>query len=204
MKADEAKNPSAADSVIEKGAGPWSSARGPVLKKLKLSATRSAIARSGISGSRNPATSESVSPSESSSDADSEDGSRYDSGSEPESPQEPSPLPKVRPTDAGEAAEYDVVEAVWAPRKSRLPADAIRTSLTKYWAVIMTIRDRWKAQSAALAEAEEAKDMAKFSKSKRLIDEQRRVFDSCIRSTLNHGHADIVDRYVSLLSFLLF
>lgn len=190
------------ESLLEKGAGPWNPARGPVLKKLKVSATRSAIGRSGASAARTPTTPESRSPTESSSDSESDDGSKYESGSEPESPQEPSPLPAFRPKDAGEAAEYDVVEAVWAPRRAILTADRIRTSLTKYWAVIKTIRDKWKAHGEALKEAEEGKDMAKFSKSKRLIDEQRRVLDSCIRSTLRYGHDDIVGKYVTPLSFL--
>ena len=78
-----------------------------------------------------------------------------------------------------------------------LTADAIRTSLTKYWAVIKTIRDKWKEHVEALKKAEDAKDMALFSKSKRLIDEQRRVLDSCIRSTLKYGHPDIVNKYVT-------
>lgn len=185
---------------IEKGNGPWSAARGPVLKKLKKSPSRSFGPRSVSSSTISQGLSnvESASSPESGSESESDEDSEYPSGSEEDAePEEPSPLPSNRPNDPVKAIEYDALKAVWAPRNRTLTGAAIRTALGEYWNIIKSIRDKWKSELIALQQAELKKDHAKTAQLARIVNEQRRLLGSCIRLTLDYGHQDIIEKYVS-------
>ncbi|KAL9613061.1 MAG: hypothetical protein Q9167_002360 [Letrouitia subvulpina] len=161
----------------EKGSGPWSSFREPLLKKLKISA-KSSVQRSTSAASRGSSNVESPSSIESSSESEPEGDSDYETASEQEvEPEEPSPLPSTRPADPIKAVEYDTIKAVWAKRRVILSGAVIRTALGEYWNVIKGIRDKWKGELTTLQQATEKKERAK------VIEYERR-----------HGHPDIVEK----------
>ena len=172
------------------------------MKKLKtaeakLSGPRTPAATHGHNGSA----AESVSPSESS-ESESEDESDYYSESEeaPE-PEEPSPLPATRPADPNKAIEYDVIKAVWAKKHVGLSGTVIRTALGEYWNIFKTIRDKWKTKATSLQQAIEKKDQASIKTYERRVVESRRLLEACINLTLKHGHPDIIEKYVYIISF---
>lgn len=185
----------------EKGNGPWSAARGPVLKKLKKSPTRPSGLKpvTSSAASQGLSTLESTSSPESLSDSESEGDSDYSSGSEEDAePEEPSPLPPSRPNDPLKAIEYDVMKAVWAPSRKNLSVTAIRTALGEYWNIIKSIRDKWKSELTALQQAELKKDQTKTAQLARIVNEQRRLMGSCTRIALKYGHRNIIEKYVDL------
>lgn len=190
----------------EKGTGPWNLSREPVRKKLKRTSISSVGSRpppSSASSASTP-TADSISSGESSSESESAGDSDYSSASEDESQgEEPSPLAHSRPTDPEKAMEYDITKAVWAKRSVALSGAVIRTALSESWEIFKAIRDKWKAETASLQQAEEKKDSEKISRFKSRIERKRRLLESCIRLTLKHGHKDIVERYVPLLNQLL-
>lgn len=192
----------------EKGDGPWSAGREPLLKKLKISAPKSARPRSaGLSTAQRGASSvEYESSADSSSESESEEDSDYYSGSEEDmESEEPPPLAPSRPDDPVEATKYDVVKAVWAKRSSSLTGPVIRAALGDYWNVIKAIRDNWKTETTALQHAEETKDQIKIKKCQRQAGEQRQIMESAIELTLKHGHRDIVAKLgENALLFLVF
>ena len=192
----------------EKGDGPWSAAREPLLKKLKISAPKSGRPRSaGLSTAQRGASSvEYESSADSSSESESEEDSDYYSGSEEDmEPEEPPPLAPSRPDDAVEATKYDVVKAVWAKRSSNLTGPVIRAALGDYWNVIKVIRDNWKTETTALQQAEETKDQSKIKNCQRRAAEQRQIMELAIELTLKHGHRDIVAKLgENALLFLVF
>lgn len=182
---------------LEKGGGPWSAARGPVLKKLKRSPARSSGSRlpTASAASQGLLTLDSASSPESDSASESDEDSNSLSGSEEEiEPEEQSPLPLSRPTDLTKATEYDALKAVWAPRNRILSVAAIRAALGDYWALIKGIRDKWKTDLTALQQAELKPDQGKIAQLARSVNEQRRLMESCIRLTLIHGHQDIIEK----------
>ena len=191
----------------EKGDGPWSAAREPLLKKLKISAPKSGRPRSaGLAAQRGASSVEYESSADSSSESESEEDSDYYSGSEEDlEPEEPPPLAPSRPDDPVEATKYDVVKAVWAKRSSNLTGPVIRAALGDYWNVIKAIRDNWKTETTALQQAEEGKDQSKIKNCQRRAAEQRRIMESAIDLTLKHGHRDIVAKLgENALLFLVF
>ena len=192
----------------EKGDGPWSAGREPLLKKLKISVTKSARPRSaGIStAQRGTPGVEYESSADSSSESESEEDSDYYSGSEEDmEPEEPPPLAPSRPDDPVEATKYDIVKAVWAKRSSNLTGPVIRAALGDYWNVIKAIRDSWKTETTALQQAEETKDQSKIKNRQRRAAEQRQIMESAIDLTLKHGHRDIVAKLgENALLFLVF
>lgn len=135
--------------------------------------------------------------SETSSESESDDDSDYESGSEEELEiEELSPLPAARPTEPSKAVEYDTIKAVWAPRTSPPTPAAIRTALGDYWNVVKAIRDAWKADTAALQQAEEAKQLDKVSFLKNKVIGQRKIMELILDTTIKYGHKDIIERYV--------
>ena len=184
---------------LEKGSGPWGPARQPLVKKLKLSGSRSSGTSNVLSsgGQRRGSTVDSESTADSTSGSEPEDDSDYDSGSEEEVElEEVSPLPASRPNDPIKAIEYDVVKAVWAKRSVALSGAVIRAALGEYWAIAKGIRDQWKIEVTALGQAEEKKYQARVIEHERRALNQRRLFESCMRLTLKHGHRDIIEKYV--------
>lgn len=109
---------------------------------------------------------------------------------------EPSPLPAARPADPKKALEFDVIKCVWSKRSAHVTAARIRTALGDYWNIIKRIRDNWKTEMVALQEAEEKKDDARVERRRTRATEQRNMMENSFRVTLQHGHPDIVEKYV--------
>ena len=168
----------------------------PLAKRLKLTHKGSRSVVNGSSGQG--AQSDSSSSSETESGSEEESEYYYDSDEQAAS-DEPSPLPAARPADPKKAIEYDIIKCVWSKRTAHVTADAIRTALGEYWEIIKRIRDSWKAETTALQQIDEAKDKARADQSKSRAAEQRRTIESAFRLTMQHGHRDIVEKYVYLV-----
>ncbi|KAL1963452.1 hypothetical protein VTN77DRAFT_8353 [Rasamsonia byssochlamydoides] len=142
--------------------------------------------------------------------SDSDSDSSDDSELEVEAPEEPSPLPPTRPDNPEEAAEYDALKAVWAPRNRRPNVEKIKSALVAFKDVVKSVRDEWKTQSQAMKEAENKSENDKAAELKKKVLLQRRVMDVVVRTTLEKGHPLIVEKLgehpiavSALYSFLL-
>ena len=163
--------------------------RGPIIKRLKTAATKLAGPAPAQARSGSSANSESES-----SDSESDEDSEYSDSDLEIEPEEPSPVPLARPSDPSKATEYDILKTVWAKRKSVLSGTAIRTALTESWNIFLSIRDGWKKKTTSLQQAIEKKDTTNKNAFERRVLEQRRLFESCTRLTLKHGHPSIVEK----------
>lgn len=103
-----------------------------------------------------------------------------------------SPLPDKRPEDAKGAVEYDTIKALWRSKRKDVDGTMIRGSLIQFWEVVKTIRDRWKADAAAVAEAEEKKRLGELPLLKSRVNDQRDMFEAALRAALKHSHRDIL------------
>ena len=168
------------------------------MKKLKLTESKLGSRPPKSAASSRPGSiAESASSSESS-DSESEDDSAYYSESDVEvQPEEISPLPPNRPADPNKAVEYDVIKAVWAKKSVGLSSTIIRSALSECWNIFKGIRDKWKSKATSLQQAVEKKDQANTKAYERRVLEQRRLLESCVGLTLNHGHPDIIEKYVN-------
>ena len=163
--------------------------RGPILKRLKAAAVK-------LSGPA-PASSPNVSNAESASDSsesESDNDSAYSDSDLEIEPEEPSPVPLARPADPNKAIEYDIIKTVWAKKRAVLSGTVIRTALTECWNIFIRVRDNWKKKNASLQDAIEKKDTANKSTYERRVTEQRRLLESCVRLTLQHGHPSIIEK----------
>lgn len=115
-----------------------------------------------------------------------------DSDSSDDDAVEESPLPKTRPDRPVEAVRYDTINAVWLPRRSTVQASQIRNALTQFWEVIRTIRDRWKADSAIVKEAEEAKKASELPLLKERVRSQREMMEMALKTAIEHGHPEVI------------
>lgn len=125
-------------------------------------------------------------------ESDSSDGSESDI----EAPPEPSPIPPQRPTDRMEAAAYDTMQAVWAPRNKRVAPEKVKSALVAYKDLVKTLRDSWKDQVNAMKLAENSGDNAKANALKQDVTLQRGVMDRILETTIGVGHPVIVEKYV--------
>ncbi|MCJ1437640.1 hypothetical protein MMC27_007027 [Xylographa pallens] len=180
----------------EQGNEPWTKEQQPLAKKLRLSKNESLVSvsnRPSVNGSgvQNKQESSSDSASESGSD----DESDYDSDSD-EQPEADLPdlLRSARPTDPVKAIEYDVVETVWRQPNQRVEPEDIRSALGRYEKLIKELRDKWKQEENAVAQAEEKKDQALVEKSKARAAARLKVLENACRLTEQYGHQDIVGR----------
>jgi hypothetical protein len=130
------------------------------------------------------------------SDSDSSDESELEVELPPE---EPSPLPPTRPDNPEEAAAYDTMKAVWAPRNRRPDVEKIKSALVAYKDVVKSVRDEWKTQSQAMKDAENKSDNDKAAELKKKVLLQRRLMDVVVTTTLEKGHPLIVEKYVHFL-----
>ncbi len=183
---------------------PWGEARRPPFKKLKVAVPKTARSRGlglGFPGtSRTSSSFREESSSEPSSESEPEDGSDYESGSEEELDiEEISPLPAARPAEPSKAIEFDIIKAVWAPQASPPTPAAIRSALGDYWNVVKAVRDVWKADFAALQQAEDEKQLRKLPELKSKVLEQRKLMEVVLARTLETGHRDIIEKYVGYL-----
>ncbi|GAB7341357.1 hypothetical protein MBLNU457_7617t1 [Dothideomycetes sp. NU457] len=117
-----------------------------------------------------------------------EDSSDYESEDE-----QPFPLPSKRPDDNPlEAVKYDATKALW--RGGRYIASSeIRAGLKDYWEVVRTIRDRWKADAAAVVEAEEKNRKGEVPLLKSRVKDQLNMIEVAFKAALEHGHKSILE-----------
>jgi hypothetical protein len=121
-----------------------------------------------------------------------EDSSDDDSSAYSDDDESDSPLPSTRPDDSKGAVEYDTIKALWRSKRKDLEGTVIRKSLVDFWEVVKTIRDRWKVDTAAVAEAEEKKRMGELPLLRSRVKDQRDMIEAAFRTALKHGHRDIV------------
>ena len=138
---------------------------------------------------------EPISPTGSASDtiSSSYDSSDSDSASEVS---EVSPLPAERPTAPLEAVRYDTVRSLWRPKTRTTSSEQIRKALVDFWEVIRTIRDRWKTDTAAVKQAEEAKKNNELPLLRDRVKNQRDMMESAVKAALHFGHPNIIRMYV--------
>lgn len=195
-------------TYIANGDGQWAEGRRPPHKKLKVTVPKTARSRGLNVGhsatSKTSSTLREEPSSESSSESEPDDDSDYESDSEEElEVEEVSPLSATRPAEPSKAVEFDIIKAVWAPRASPPTPAAIRTALGDYWNVVKAVRDAWKADTASLQQAEEDKLVRKIPELKNKVVEQRTLMEAALTKTLEHGHKDIIEKYVGFFFFFL-
>ena len=173
---------------------------------MRLSKNESLVSvsnRSSVNGSGVQNKQESSSDSASESGSDEESDYESDSDEQPEADL-PDLLRSARPTDSVKAIEYDVVETVWRQPNRRVEPEDIRSALGRYEKLIKELRDKWKQEENAVAQAEEKKDQALVEKSKGRAAARLKVLENACRLTEQYGHQDIVGRYVYLFWLLTF
>lgn len=173
-------------------------------KKLlaKLSSSKSSLSRA-IRFSKNNAGSpgslkQEVSDSESYTESSEDDSDYSDSDDEEESP-----LPASRPDDdPHKAVCYDVIKASWFPQRSPLKPEKIKSSMRDLWEVLNTIQKRWRADSKAVAEAEEAKKIGELPTLKSRVTSQRDLLQTALKAALEHAHAAVLYHLGQVKPFL--
>ncbi|KAF9251804.1 hypothetical protein DTO006G1_2591 [Penicillium roqueforti] len=130
----------------------------------------------------------------------SESESSDESDLEIEAPDEPSPIPPIRPTEPEAAAQYDTLQAVWSPRNKWPGPEKVKNALVAYKELVKGLRDAWKEQVQAMKLAENQDDNQKATQLKEKVTSQRRTMDKIATTTLEMGHPNIVEKYVSLSS----
>jgi len=126
-----------------------------------------------------------------------EDSSDYESEDE-----EASPLPPKRPDDNPlEAVKYDATKALWRGRRY-LASSEIRAGLKDYWEVVRTIRDRWKADAAAVVEAEEKNRKGEVPLLRSRVKDQLNMIEVAFTAALHHGHKSIIELSAENVPFI--
>ena len=129
---------------------------------------------------------------ESQSSSDEESSSDDDSAYSDEDDIE-SPLPSTRPENLSGAVEYDTIKALWRSRRRPVDGESIRQGLVGFWEIVKTIRDRWKADSAAVADAEEKKRTGEIPLLMSRVKDQRDMIEVAFKAALKHGNRAIVE-----------
>lgn len=105
------------------------------------------------------------------------------------------PIPAKRPTDSAVAAmKYDTIKTLWRVPYRSVPAEDIRKAIQGFWENVGTIRDRWKSDSAAVKQAEEAKKLNEVPMLKERVASQRNTLQACLSAAVEHGHRDILEK----------
>jgi hypothetical protein len=127
---------------------------------------------------------------DSSSDDDSsdDDSSEYSSDSDSDSP-----LPSKRPESPKAGVEYDVIKALWRSKRKTVDAATVRKCLVDFWEIIKTIRDRWKADAAAVTDAEEKKKVGELPLLKSRVKDQREMAEAAFKAAIKYGHRGIIE-----------
>ncbi|KAF3006843.1 hypothetical protein E8E13_010727 [Curvularia kusanoi] len=167
----------------------------------KLSSSKSSLSRAirrqnnaGSPGSLKREVSDSEDYTESS-----EDDSEYSDSDD----EEESPLPASRPDDdPHKAVCYDVIKASWFPRRSPVGPEKIKSSMRDLWEVLNTIQKRWRADSKAVAEAEESKKTGELPTLKSRVTSQRDLLQSALKAALDHAHPDVLFNLGQVKPFL--
>lgn len=166
-----------------------------LLQKLGKKTKRSRP-KPNLVSSRTEARTSTTSVSDSSSE---EDSSEYDSEDEP---LQTFPLAQQRPDDVAKAVEYDSVKAVWRAKRSSANSADIRKGLSDYWEVVRTIRDRWKADTTAVTQAEEKKRVNDLPLLKKRVKDQRSMMEVALKAALQHGNRSILEHLSEVAAFL--
>ncbi|TKA30718.1 hypothetical protein B0A50_02438 [Salinomyces thailandicus] len=119
--------------------------------------------------------------------SDDDDDSSYTSGEESER----APLPSRRPEGIKDAVEYDTIKALWRPKRKTITGEQIKKAMGDFWEVVKPIRDIWKADTAALSQAEEKNKVSELLKSR--VKDQRDSLETALRAALKYGHRSIVE-----------
>ncbi|KAF2485294.1 hypothetical protein BDY17DRAFT_100362 [Neohortaea acidophila] len=122
------------------------------------------------------------------SSSDDDDESSYTSDEAAET----SPLPAKRPDTPKGATEYDTIKALWRGKRRSLASDSIRKGLGEFWEIVKTIRDRWKADVAALQDAESKNRTNELPLLQSRVKDQRDMLETAFKAALKHGHRDII------------
>ena len=139
--------------------------------------------------------------------AHSNDGIKYESDSESGSDSDVSlysdeedddlagaPLPSKRPEESAKGAvEYDTIKALWRNKRKTIDASSIRKGLGDFWEVAKTIRDRWKADTQAVLDAEAKKRVGDLALLKGRVKDQRDMLEVAFRTALKHGFRGIIE-----------
>ncbi|CAK3949284.1 Aspartic protease pep1 [Lecanosticta acicola] len=104
-----------------------------------------------------------------------------------------SPLPAKRPDNPKGGIEHDTIKALWRSKRKSLDGDTVRRCLVDFWELIKTVRDRWKSDSAAYAEAEEKKRTGELPLLQSRVKDGRDMIEVAFRTALKHGHRGIVE-----------
>ena len=197
-----------ADSVTEIREGRKRPDHAELLRKLtsatdKLSrAGKRKVASVTVKASQPPGTSTPRSASVASA-SEVEDSSEDDAVSDTEDEDDRSPVPLSRPLDPSKAKEYDIVKTVWAKRSRTLAPIVIRTALSECWDIFKVIRDEWKKKLISFQQAVDKKDVANKAIWTRRVMESRKLFVSCLKLTMQHGHPSIVEKVAEHPSLLV-
>lgn len=128
----------------------------------------------------------------------SEDDSEYTDDEDDEI----SPLPASRPEEPHEAVRYDIIKAAWHPVRSSLSSEKIKDGMREVWEVLNTIQKRWRADSKAVSEAEDKKNIGELPVLKSRVASQRDLLLSALRAALDHAHPDILYHLGQIKAFL--
>ena len=172
------------------------------LKQLNI--RRPKVIRQGSTSAVSSSSSEgSDRDSETVSQSGSDDGSDYNSGSEEEvAGAKPAILLSARPGHPAKAVEFDVTKSVWRKGKVITSAPELRQALGDFWNIIKPIRDQWLLDVAFVQKAEAGTDRTSVEEAKSRASRQRQYLEIAMRVALEHGHRDILARYVKISSFL--
>ena len=146
-------------------------------------------------------------PTNAASPAQSNDGIKYESDSDSDSESDVSlysddedddlagaPLPSKRPDESAKGAvEYDTIKALWRNKRKTIDASSIRKGLGDFWEVAKTIRDRWKADTQAVLDAEAKKRVGDLALLKGRVKDQRDMLEVAFRAALKHGFRSIIE-----------
>ncbi|EME46038.1 hypothetical protein DOTSEDRAFT_70133, partial [Dothistroma septosporum NZE10] len=123
----------------------------------------------------------------------SEDTSTDDDSVYSESEDEDSPLPPKRPDNPRAGVEYDTIKALWHSKRRPLTNDTIKKRLIEFWELMKTIRDRWKNDQEAVADAEEKKRTGELPLLQSRVKDQRDMVEAAFKAALKHGHRGIIE-----------
>ena len=127
-------------------------------------------------------------------DIESDDSSSSSSSSRySDSGVETAPLPATRPDDPRGSTEYATIQAVWRPRAKPPSPDSIRKGVAEFWEIAKTIRDRWKADGNAVAEAQKNAQKNQLPLLQSRVEDQRNMLEACFRVALKHGHRSVIE-----------
>ncbi|KAF1931387.1 uncharacterized protein M421DRAFT_2879 [Didymella exigua CBS 183.55] len=174
-------------------------------KKLlaKLSSSKSSLSRAIKFSSKNNAGSPGSLKREVSDSSDYTDSSEDDSEYSDSEDEEVSPLPASRPDDdPHKAVCYDVIKASWFSPRSPMNSEKIKFSMRDLWEVLNTIQKRWRADSKAVAEAEEAKKIGELPTLKSRVTSQRDLLQTALKAALEHAHPDVLYHLGQVKPFL--